>query len=153
LIGLNAVLNDNPQLTARNWHGKNPIRIVIDKNLEIPLTYKVFDKSAKTLVINNLKNECSENIHFIKTEFDENTLKNIFDILYKLKIQSVVVEGGAITLNNFINRGYWDEARVFIGDKFFEKGVKAPDFNYPILQSFIYDDSILNIYKNPNNEF
>lgn len=37
LVGRKTALLDNPSLTTRNWYGKNPIRLVIDKELTLPL--------------------------------------------------------------------------------------------------------------------
>ena len=36
LVGKNTALKDNPSLTTKLWRGKNPVRIVIDPNLELP---------------------------------------------------------------------------------------------------------------------
>ena len=49
--------------------------------------------------------------------------------LYKLNIQSVLVEGGAQLLQSFIDADLWNEARVITGNIFLEKGIKSPDLN------------------------
>jgi diaminohydroxyphosphoribosylaminopyrimidine deaminase/5-amino-6-(5-phosphoribosylamino)uracil reductase len=41
-------------------------------------------------------------------------------------IQSVMIEGGHMLLQSFIDEGLWDEARVLIGDKSFGNGLAAP---------------------------
>jgi len=48
--------------------------------------------------------------------------------LFKHQIQSVIIEGGAKTLQTFIDENLWDEARVFVGNINFNKGIKAPVF-------------------------
>jgi diaminohydroxyphosphoribosylaminopyrimidine deaminase/5-amino-6-(5-phosphoribosylamino)uracil reductase len=126
LVGKNTVLNDNPSLTCRAVHGKNPIRIVIDRNLNLnPTDYAVFDDQAPTLVLNEVKNERKDSIEYIQLDFN-----NFFDVLnsvlYQRAIQSVIVEGGAITLQGFINAQNWDEARVLKSNQLFEVGIKAP---------------------------
>ena len=50
---------------------------------------------------------------------------------YKREIQSILVEGGAHTLNEFISTNLWDEARVLIGENKFNKGLKAPKIDQP----------------------
>lgn len=153
MIGTNTVINDNPQLTARNYRGRNPVRVVIDNSLKTDLSFRIYDDSAKTIVLNSLKNEeINNNIKYIKTDFSANSTRNIIKKLYEQKIQSVVIEGGAYTLEQFINEGLWDEARVFIGSKVFKKGVAAPSFKFLPFSEQTFDDSCLKIYRNSENE-
>ncbi len=149
MIGANTVINDNPHLTARNWSGRNPVRVIVDKNAELSKDYKILDKSAKTIVINSKKNLCQENIAYIKSNLEKDSEKNILTVLYENKIQSLVIEGGAQLLNSFISSGLWDEARVFTGQKIFKRGLKAPVFNFHVTNSFAFDDCIMNVYINP----
>lgn len=119
LVGTNAVLEDNPTLTTRNWSGNNPIRIVLDQNNKISKESHIFDNQAKTISIS--KNEMP---------FDENLASNIASFLFEQNIQSVLIEGGTKTLQTFIDSNLWDEARVFNGAISFNKGIKAPEFNF-----------------------
>ena len=51
--------------------------------------------------------------------------------LYQLNINSVIVEGGARTLEHFINTGLWDEAKVFVNPNLdFIKGIEAPNIDF-----------------------
>jgi diaminohydroxyphosphoribosylaminopyrimidine deaminase/5-amino-6-(5-phosphoribosylamino)uracil reductase len=59
--------------------------------------------------------------------------------LYKRNILSVMVEGGAQTLQNFIDAGYWDEARVFVSSHSFGTGIRAPGLK----GNLIHDESVL----------
>src|SRR5690348_3772405 len=93
LVGTNTVLKDNPSLTTRLWKGNNPVRIVIDKELKIPPSSKIFNEQAETLIFNLSKSSATKNIRFIKLD-NENFLKELLDWLYKNNIQSVLVEGG-----------------------------------------------------------
>ena len=117
LVGTKTVIDDNPGLTTRNWFGKNPIRIVIDKNNRIPKNSKIFDNQAKTFVLN------SEII-----SFDKNIAQQIAQFLFQQEIQSVIIEGGTKTLQTFINENIWDEARIFKGNIFIKEGIKSPVF-------------------------
>lgn len=119
LVGTNTVLEDNPTLTTRNWSGNNPIRIVLDQNNKISKESHIFDNQAKTISIS--KNEMP---------FDENLAANIASFLFEQNIQSVLIEGGTKTLQTFIDSNLWDEARVFKGAISFNKGIKAPEFNF-----------------------
>jgi diaminohydroxyphosphoribosylaminopyrimidine deaminase/5-amino-6-(5-phosphoribosylamino)uracil reductase len=93
LVGRNTIINDNPSLTVREYGGKNPIRIVIDSQLQISGALNIYSEEAPTIVFNRLKNEKTNNIEYIK--INETSTKNILDELYKRGIQSVFVEGGS----------------------------------------------------------
>ena len=148
MIGTNTAKFDNPQLTVREWNGRNPVRIVLDKKLKLNKNLKIFDKSAITFIFNAKKDEQIDNIHFIKVSFDNNSLNEIMNILYKKEIQSIVVEGGRELLNSFIENNLWDEARVFVGDKIFGDGVKAPNFNKIAKSESFVNESKLMYYRN-----
>ncbi|MGN6532977.1 MAG: bifunctional diaminohydroxyphosphoribosylaminopyrimidine deaminase/5-amino-6-(5-phosphoribosylamino)uracil reductase RibD, partial [Ginsengibacter sp.] len=153
LVGTNTVLKDNPSLTTRFWKGKNPVRIVIDKELKLPSSAKLFSKETNTMIFNFVKNAVEENINFIKTE-EENFLPEILLSLYKFNIQSVLVEGGTKTLQSFIDTGLWDEARVITNENMvIENGIAAPEIkNFSLFnQERILGDSI-SWYHNHNQQ-
>ena len=145
LVGTQTVIDDNPQLNARDWEGNNPIRVVIDQNHRIPKTAHVFDNQIKTIVFSNKKSTPSlKNTIFEVIDFQQNIAQQIADKLFQHQIQSVIIEGGAQTLQTFIDANLWDEARVFIGNCTFEKGVKAPILNTtPFKQEKIGTDELL----------
>lgn len=128
LVGSNTILADDPSLTTRLWKGKSPIRVIIDKKLSCPSDAKVFDGSAKTIVIHSKKfaPNFTENIIFEAINFSENIASQIIRVLVKHDIQSIIIEGGKQTLETFIHSNYWDEARVFKGEIKFTKGIEAP---------------------------
>ena len=112
LIGTNTALHDNPSLTNRLWQGNNPIRLVIDRQIKLPAFLYIFDGAVKTIVFNQVKNEEQPNVIFYKLTAGEDMLADILNALHQLNIQSVLVEGGAVLLKSFIDKNYWDEARV-----------------------------------------
>ncbi len=125
LVGKNTAKYDNPTLNVRLWEGKNPLRIVLDKGLELESTLNLFDQSQDTLVYNTLKDARVKNLEHVMLR-KENFLETMLADLYKRKVQSLLVEGGAAVLKSFMNLGLWDEARVFTSKKEFGKGIKAP---------------------------
>jgi diaminohydroxyphosphoribosylaminopyrimidine deaminase/5-amino-6-(5-phosphoribosylamino)uracil reductase len=130
LVGTQTVIDDNPRLNARDWQGNNPIRIVIDQRNRIPKTAHVFDNQTKTIVFSNKKSAPSlENTIFEVIDFQQNIVQQIVDKLFQHQIQSVIIEGGAQTLQTFIDATLWDEARIFIGNSSFGTGKKAPILN------------------------
>lgn len=148
LIGTNTVLDDNPKLNTRDWNGNNPVRIILDRTGKVDDGYFVKDNSVKTIFISEMENLPShENIIYENAIFDTCLAEKICSILVKHSIQSVIIEGGKKTLDTFINAGLWDEARVFIGDKIFHNGVKAPRLNGKYVEKKIKNDQLLTFYN------
>lgn len=129
LVGTNTVKADNPKLNARKWEGNSPVRIIIDRELKTSEKASVLDNSQKTIVLCAKKPESnqSENVIFEEISFSENIAKEICNVLYENDIQSVIIEGGTYTLQQFLDSGLWDEARVFTGNSEFRSGIKAPE--------------------------
>jgi diaminohydroxyphosphoribosylaminopyrimidine deaminase/5-amino-6-(5-phosphoribosylamino)uracil reductase len=114
LVGTTTVLDDNPVLDVRYWKGEDPVRIVIDKELKIPANLKVYDGSVKTIFINESSTSVKGTIFFEKINFSKPIAIQICEVLFKHKIQSLIVEGGTKTIQTFIDENLWDEARVFL---------------------------------------
>lgn len=135
MVGKNTVLNDNPHLTTRLVAGKNPVRIFIDKNLEVPLTAHIYNSEAPTVIFNTIKDKVEEGRTWVKINFETEVLGQISEKLYEMGIQTVLVEGGLYLLNDFIGRNGWDEALVFQNpDLTFGAGIRAPEF--PLRNTF-----------------
>lgn len=125
LVGMRTAQQDNPQLNVRDWTGRDPVRIVIDRFLKLNDRLNIFDRTQQTLRYNLLKHEEHQNLSLIRLP-EENFLSQLVEDLYKHKIQSVIVEGGAQTLQAFIDSKLWDEARIFTSPKSFGKGISSP---------------------------
>ena len=130
LVGANTVVNDNPRLTVRNWHGRNPLRVVLDPDRRVSFRAHVFDSAAETLYITDLKqkgafDELPEVVtHYI--HFEEPIAAQLFALFYKLGVQNCIVEGGAQTLQYFLDEQLWDEIHLWVGERLFYQGLKAP---------------------------
>ncbi len=133
MVGANTAQQDNPKLNVRDWTGRNPQRIVIDRNLRLAKEFFLFDQSQMTFCYNTVKNEEKENLNYIKVS-EENLLEEIFADLYKRKVQSVIVEGGSWLINQLLENKIWDEARVFTGEQIFLQGIKAPQFKSTVIE-------------------
>ncbi len=148
LVGKNTAAHDNPSLTVRDWNGKNPTRILIDRNLEINHDANLLDDEAKTFILNSEKTEEVNSNHWIKME--DFSSKSILNQLFQLKIQSVIIEGGAKTLNSFIEDDCWDEAKVFTSEATFETGIVAPKIEGLLSEEKSIVNDTLRIYRNKN---
>ena len=135
LVGGKTVLEDNPSLTTRDWEGKNPLRVVIDTKGNLGKNLAVFNQEAETLVIPSTDPQL------------------ISETLYDKEIQSVIIEGGAQTLQQFIDVNLWDEARIFKGNISFSDGTRAPQLSQHFLlekTDTILDNTLL-YYKNSHH--
>jgi len=130
LVGINTVLQDNPNLTVRDWTGQNPIRIVLDKDESLSKGFNIFNDEAETLLIKETSPEI------------------ICKKLHEANINSVIIEGGAKTIQTFIDEDLWDEARVFNGTSIFKEGVKAPELSKNLISEEKIQTDILKIYMN-----
>ena len=100
LVGWRTMANDRPQLTTREYPGKNPQRFVMQRG----------DEVLSELPYTPLPEKVEEAL----------------DRMYQLNIQSVIVEGGKKTLEKFLEAELWDEARILVGNQMWGKGLKAP---------------------------
>ncbi len=141
LVGFNTIIQDNPKLTTRMVKGGNPIRIVVCDDRKIVKKFNVFNDEAETIIIN--LDSCNKNI---------SEAKKICDDLFKNNIISVIVEGGPKTLNYFLMENLWDEARIFIGEKEFSNGIKAPEIELKNSLFKLIDNDKLYIIENEYNQ-
>lgn len=149
LVGKNTVAIDNPQLNVRYGEGKAPKRVVIDRRLELEKSLNVFDQSVETLIFNEVKTDIDGKNKYIALEdFDQFVPQYILYQLYLQDIQSVIIEGGAYTLNTFIEAGLWDEARIFTGPSNLIKGIKAPKIEGTLAQEILSGTDKLQILFN-----
>ena len=125
LVGTRTAAHDNPQLNVRDWQGRNPVRVVLDRFLRLPEKLQVFDGQQPTLLYNVLKHEEHANLTLARVE-ESNFIHNVIHDLYKRQIQSLIVEGGSQTLQLFLDTNLWDEAHVIVSDRVFGQGIAAP---------------------------
>ncbi len=155
LVGKNTILYDNPSLTTRLWKGKNPVRIVIDEILSLDNSFKIFNDEAKTIIINRKKNEVVGSNVFYKVEMQTSIVNGVVECLNKLHLSSVIIEGGAKTIQHFVEANLWDEGFVITNETLVLKtGISSPKLKNEVLlhTKTIFSDSI-KIYKQNNNEF
>jgi diaminohydroxyphosphoribosylaminopyrimidine deaminase/5-amino-6-(5-phosphoribosylamino)uracil reductase len=148
LVGKGTVLADNPRLTNRSGSGKNPVRMVIDKNLSLAKNHHVFDDDAKTIIFNEVKTDVIHNIHYVQMEDMQYYLpQKIAFQLYLMDIQSVIIEGGMEILNQFIEANLWDEARIFRAETSWNEGRKSPSLSGNIIDKIQLETDELTIYS------
>jgi diaminohydroxyphosphoribosylaminopyrimidine deaminase / 5-amino-6-(5-phosphoribosylamino)uracil reductase len=147
LVGRITAEKDNPLLTVREVKGRNPIRIVIDKELKLASNLNLFASNTKTIIFNSIKSEEKKSNLFIKISFN-NLIINILRFLYKQNIQSIIIEGGRLTLQSFIDANIWNEARIFTTKKELHNGVVSPNIKGKVILKTEIETDELNILTN-----
>lgn len=128
IVGSNTIVVDNPLLNNRYFGKLQPIRVVFDRNLKLKNDYNIFNNTQKTIVFNQIRNDESKNVSFVKIESASTFLENALDYLYQQNIQEVLVEGGAALLNLFIEKGLYQKiVRITNQSLFLENGIIAPN--------------------------
>ena len=129
LVGRRTAVLDNPSLTTRLWPGKSPIRLVIDCKGRLDMGIRLFDNTTKTIVFTEVFRdfEWRDKVEQVIVDFKGDPLKQITEFLYEHKVQRLLVEGGARSLQEFINAGLWDEAYTESAPFMLGDGVKAPE--------------------------
>ena len=147
LVGVQTIVQDNPQLTTRDWEGKNPLRLIIDPNARTPPESLILSDKEPAVIFSKVQvsfpNQKKEQV--IITPFN---LKGIMDYCFENQIQSLLVEGGLHTIQSFIDENLWDEARVFSNDKKIKKGIDAPQIKIVPSHSEKIDSDLLTYYFN-----
>jgi len=124
MVGINTVLIDDPKLTAHKVEsGRNPVRIITDSRARVPLTAKVLQPEAGTIIAVS-KNAPTDRVKEISKKAEviivgEYTvdLGGLMKELYLRGIRSILLEGGG-TLNwSMLKEGLVDEVRVAIAPR------------------------------------
>jgi diaminohydroxyphosphoribosylaminopyrimidine deaminase / 5-amino-6-(5-phosphoribosylamino)uracil reductase len=147
LIGTNTAEFDNPALTVREWTGNQPVRMVIDRTGRLDTNLHIFDGKAPTRIFTGIEHPDAENLKFVPLDFENDILPQMLYELYRHNILSVIVEGGSVLLNSFLNAGLWDEAFVYTGNQFFGKGVEAPHISGETIGFEKLDDCKLHVLR------
>lgn len=152
LIGKRTALHDRPELTTRYWKGENPLRLIIDPHLSLPIEQHFLYNKFPTVIFNYNKSSIIDKIKYELVE-KQNVLSSVIDYLYDNNISVVLIEGGAFTLQAFIDAGLWDEARVITNTAcLVGNGIEAPVLKASQLvnEENIYTDTIQYFIKQDN---
>jgi diaminohydroxyphosphoribosylaminopyrimidine deaminase/5-amino-6-(5-phosphoribosylamino)uracil reductase len=127
LVGSKTALKDNPILTNRLGNGTQPIRLLLDRYLQLPPQLYLLSDTMKTIIFNTIRQETVGTKTFVQLKDQTSILQEMMDVLYQMNIQSVLVEGGATLINQFIAHNLWDEARVITNRELeIKNGLSAP---------------------------
>lgn len=117
MVGVNTVIADNPRLDTRLWPGTDPRPVTMNSG-RLPHDAHIMQRNP------------------ILRQPDE-PLPSFLSRLYNdEKITSLMVEGGALTLQEFIDEGLADEIRIEVAPRKLEYGIKAPKIDFNIFSDF-----------------
>jgi diaminohydroxyphosphoribosylaminopyrimidine deaminase/5-amino-6-(5-phosphoribosylamino)uracil reductase len=153
MVGTKTAFLDNPQLTTRLYPGKDPLRVVVDLDLRLPSSLKLFDKTVRTIVFNTKLHDDGEMLTYYEVTRDVELVHQVLNALSHYSIQSVIVEGGAKLLQSFIDDGSWDEARAITNTgMIIDNGIAAPVLGAAVVgETITVDSDQITYYFNPNN--
>jgi diaminohydroxyphosphoribosylaminopyrimidine deaminase/5-amino-6-(5-phosphoribosylamino)uracil reductase len=160
-VGTNTALFDDPELTTRLAPGNNPVRIVVDMDLRLPASLKLFNSKTPTIVFTTKQQTMPfEKVSvaelkdigtgYYQVTEDVSLVHQMMNALYRMNIQSVLVEGGSYLLQSFIDEGVWDEARVVTNEQLLiGSGLPSPVLkNGALLDSEQIFSDVIRTYKN-----
>ena len=137
VVGVATARIDDPSLTTRYWPGKSPLRVVLSRQLSIPDNLKRLNDGMPTIIYNSMKNETRGVVEYVK--MDTSDPQMWLTDLYRRGITSVMVEGGTDVLQQMIEAGAWDEARIEVSPRRVGQGTAAPSIKGNVQKQYLID--------------
>ncbi len=153
LVGTNTALTDNPSLNTRHWFGKSPLRIVLDRQRRLPAEAQLLRSNQPTWVVCEKRlsaDNPTDTLRFMELAFDDCLLDKLLAELFRQRVTSLIVEGGASTIRHFLGRGLWDEAAIFSTPIRLGSGIAAPTPTGEELARISLGGDSLTVIRNPH---
>jgi diaminohydroxyphosphoribosylaminopyrimidine deaminase/5-amino-6-(5-phosphoribosylamino)uracil reductase len=154
LVGTNTAEIDNPSLNVREYLGSSPLRIIIDKDLRVNQSHKIYHDGFESLIISQENViDHRKHIDFWTMGFNEDLLEKLMNRLYRQKhIGRLVVEGGAQTIQSFLDKNLWDKAVILTSPNMLHEGIKAPTIEGLLSDAYKLDEDSITVINNPLSE-
>ena len=118
IVGINTVIEDNPNLTVNEKYasGPNPIRIILDTNYRTPQNSKILNGESETIIIIGDKtiDRKLPNVKTFRCGKEEINIENLLKYLNQLNINNILVEGGETVIWSFLEKKLFNELNIFI---------------------------------------
>lgn len=148
MVGNRTALVDNPTLNTRHYPGDDPTRIVFDYHEILDKSSNLLSGDIPTIVLSkNLKPDHGHVTYLVAEEPDN--LQSILQAIYEKGINTLLIEGGAYTINQFLEASLWDEARVITCPVSLGSGVKAPQIVGKMVKEVSLIDDRVTYIRNP----
>ena len=141
VVGAATANIDNPSLTTRYWPGNNPLRVVLSRDLSLAGNLKLLNDGLPTIIYNGLKNEVAGAAEYVKMDTAD-PMEWLTD-LYHRGVTSVMVEGGLNVLQQMIDAGLWDEARIETSPRRVGQGTPTPAIDGQLASRHIIDGNVI----------
>lgn len=131
LTGIGTVLADDPQLTVRDAEGRTPLRVILDRKLQIPENARILDISQGPVLIITGKEAASEKITKLKEPGamveqlgnpEGGEIDTVLALLSQMGVNYLMVEAGAGVAGLFLNSRRADALSLFVAPKIFGRG-------------------------------
>lgn len=151
MVGTNTALVDNPRLDNRFYPGKAPLRIFPDFKGQIPTDFHLLDDSQDTWVIGKTGFPDKNRTRSIPTEYPF-SIPWLLKELYDANKAILLVEGGRMLLNQFIEQTLWDELRIIENPIRLGDGIKAPELpaNANLVENIHLEEDVVRIFAAKN---
>ncbi len=131
MVGIGTIISDNPSLTiksealkidrVRNGKTPNPLRVVVDSRLRIPISSNVLDDEAETLLATTeladgvKRSELSDKARVEVFGSQKVDLKRLVSFLYDIGVERLMVEGGGTLISSMLREKLIDELNIYYG--------------------------------------
>jgi diaminohydroxyphosphoribosylaminopyrimidine deaminase / 5-amino-6-(5-phosphoribosylamino)uracil reductase len=148
LVGSGTFLTDQPQLNNRYFGMKQPVKIIIDRYLKIPLEKLKKAGNDEMIVINYVENKVDDFIRFIKVDATNHLLDELMIVLGSLNIQSLLVEGGATIHQLFMEKNLFNKMIQIKNESLYlHEGIKSPQIpSLPLQDTFHLGSDVVKLY-------
>ncbi len=129
LVGEATARADDAHLTVRHCSGRNPLRVVLDRQMRLPVEAKIFDAEAPTILFAasswerlakaELLRQQGVSVHFVDEHAGGLDLRQVLEELHRRGVHSVMVEGGSRLAASFLRAKLADKMMIFIAPKLF----------------------------------
>ncbi|MDQ4039328.1 MAG: dihydrofolate reductase family protein, partial [Actinomycetota bacterium] len=132
--GVGTVLQDDPQMTVRMVPGVSPLRIVLDSTLRIPLTARILDEDATTIVLTTEQSgrqqrkqlrAASVGVRIVAAGAGGVDVTAALALLHSMGVRSLLVEGGAKVITSMLAAGVADRLIVGMAPTIIGAGTEA----------------------------
>lgn len=150
MIGTNTAIIDDPLLNNRYWIGKTPNIILLDKELKIPLTSQLFKSRSKILILTQQQQENVGNRVYLYLNFEQSAVNfwnQINRILIAQNIFSVLLEGGAYTIQSFLESELAADIWRIRSNNNLKQGIKAPLISLTPVEHFELGNNMVELLK------
>lgn len=116
VVGVGTALADDPQLTVRRVNGPNPARVVIDPSGRLPPTARCLDGGVRRIVINSTGHSLASDVETIRLPATSGRFapSDIVRALADLGLHRILIEGGGMTISQFLGAGCLDRLHVLV---------------------------------------